>query len=215
MNAEQKQRAKDLIAAWKSTTYALHADHMAALLQELAEEPEPEPVLVVETEPGYWNRGHYCEGTKSYIDPTKVWGLPVGTKLYTAPPHQSEHHLEMVNTPAPSVPDVANTFKRRAEEIVAMAMNRDNYAETNRLSAALIMDIANAAAAPTPAEAPADVALDAELVKLLELAGYELNACQDAIQLRGGFDPAYVKDAQAVLKKIDAVIERDKLKGQS
>lgn len=117
----------------------------ADLLQELVEAPEPEPVLVVETEPGYWTRGHYCEGTKSYIDPTKVWGLPVGTKLYTAPPapsvpetepvayatgyyagclsiatidgrvlptgtalyaappHQSEQHLEMVNTPARGV----------------------------------------------------------------------------------------------------------------
>lgn len=47
---------------------------------------EAEPVLVVETEPGYWNRGHYHEGSKSYIDPTKVWRLPAGTKLYTAPP---------------------------------------------------------------------------------------------------------------------------------
>lgn len=62
-------------------------------------------------------------------------------------------------------------------------------------------------------EPPADLVRDAELVKLLELAGYELSACQAAIQLRGGFDQAYVKDAQAVLKKIDAVIERDKPKG--
>ena len=72
--------------------FYLKKDHMAALLQEMVNTSEAEPVLVVETEPGYWNRGHYCEGTKSYIDPTKVWGLPVGTKLYTAPP-------------APSVPD--------------------------------------------------------------------------------------------------------------
>ena len=66
--------------------FYLKKDHMAALLQEMVNTSEAEPVLVVETEPGYWNRGHYCEGTKSYIDPTKVWGLPVGTKLYTAPP---------------------------------------------------------------------------------------------------------------------------------
>ena len=86
MNEEQKQRAVESLAAWRATAYALHADRMADLLQELVDAPEAEPVLVVETEPGYWTRGHYCEGTKSYIDPTKVWGLPVGTKLYTQPP---------------------------------------------------------------------------------------------------------------------------------
>jgi hypothetical protein len=52
----------------------------------------------------------------------------------------------------PSVPDVANTFKRRAEEIVAMAVNRENYAKINRTIADLVTDIANAAEAPTPAE---------------------------------------------------------------
>ena len=147
MNEEQKKRATELLAAWRATAYALHGDAMADLLQEMVEAPEPEPVLVVETEPGYWSRGHYYEGTKSYIDPTKVWGLPVGTKLYTAPPapsvpetepvayatgyyagclsiatvdgrvlpagtalyaappHQSEQHLEMVNTPPPKLSD--------------------------------------------------------------------------------------------------------------
>ena len=69
---------------------------VAGVLQELVDAPEAEPVLVVETEPGYWNRGHYCEGTKSYIDPTKVWGLPVGTKLYTAPPAPSVPETEPV-----------------------------------------------------------------------------------------------------------------------
>jgi len=90
MNAEQKQRAKDLIVAWKSTAYALHADRMAALLQELVEAAEVEPALVVEVEPDYWHRGHYCEGSKPYINPLEVWKLPVGTKLYTVPPAQSE-----------------------------------------------------------------------------------------------------------------------------
>lgn len=49
-----------------------------------------EPVLVVEREPDYMNRGHYHEGTKPYIDPTKVWGLPIGTKLYAAPAAQQQ-----------------------------------------------------------------------------------------------------------------------------
>ena len=49
---------------------------------------EQEPVLVVEKEPDYMSRGHFYTGTKPYIDPTKVWSLPVGTKLYTTPPPQ-------------------------------------------------------------------------------------------------------------------------------
>jgi hypothetical protein len=165
---------------------------MAGFLQELVDAPATEPVARVT---GYY-AGHLSIAT---VD-GRV--LPAGTALYTAPPHQSEHHLEMVNTPAPSVPDaelvtvprellgaasyaikknlpapkileqlrryalggvaaptpapsvpdVANTFKRRAEEIVAMAVNRENYAKINRTIADLVTDIANAAEAPTPAE---------------------------------------------------------------
>ena len=40
MNAEQKQRASDLLSAWRATAYALHCDRMADLLQELADAPE-------------------------------------------------------------------------------------------------------------------------------------------------------------------------------
>jgi hypothetical protein len=50
--------------------------------------PKQEPVLVVEKEPDYMSRGHFHEGTKPHIDPTKVWALPIGTKLYTAPPQR-------------------------------------------------------------------------------------------------------------------------------
>jgi hypothetical protein len=59
--------------------------------------PEVEPALVVEVEPDYWSGGHYYEGSKPHISPLKVWKLPVGTKLYTAPP-------------APSVPDGLQTI---------------------------------------------------------------------------------------------------------
>lgn len=45
-----------------------------------------QPVLTVITEPDYFSRGHFYEGKKPYIDQTLVWKLPVGTKLYTAPP---------------------------------------------------------------------------------------------------------------------------------
>ena len=84
MTAEQKQRAADLLAAWRATAYALHADRMADLLQELVDAPEAEPVARV--------TGYYA----GYLSIAPVDGLvlPTGTALYTAPT-------------APSVPDVA------------------------------------------------------------------------------------------------------------
>jgi len=47
--------------------------------------PHGEPVLVVEKEPDYMSGGHFHTGTKPHIDPTKVWSLPIGTKLYIHP----------------------------------------------------------------------------------------------------------------------------------
>ena len=49
---------------------------------------QAEPVLVVEKEPDYMSRGHFYEGSKPFIDPTLVWKLPIGTKLYTTPPRR-------------------------------------------------------------------------------------------------------------------------------
>jgi hypothetical protein len=60
----------------------------AALAQE-----EQEPVLVVEQEPDYMSRGHFYEGSKPFIDPTEVWKLPIGTKLYTNPPRREWQSL--------------------------------------------------------------------------------------------------------------------------
>ena len=54
-------------------------------LRERLAQPMQEPVLVVEREPDYWSGGHFHQGTKPHIDPTKVWRLPIDTKLYTAP----------------------------------------------------------------------------------------------------------------------------------
>ena len=62
-----------------------------ALLQKIKSNPprreteqeQAEPVLVVEKEPDYMSRGHFYEGSKPFIDPTEVWKLPIGTKLYT------------------------------------------------------------------------------------------------------------------------------------
>ena len=44
-----------------------------------------EPVLTVEREPDYWSGGHFYEGSRPHINPTKVWSLPIGTELYTHP----------------------------------------------------------------------------------------------------------------------------------
>jgi len=215
-----KERAKAAVRAWEDAGHADATETLAAveLLREIANAPEAEPVLVVKVEPDYWHRGHYCEGSKPYINPRKVWKLPVGTKLYTAPP-------------APSVQDglreAVSNLTTELEELIAetsgvygLHLNGDvspweeilEGGRFERISSLHIVQNLLSAQQPEP---PADLVREAELVKLLELAGYELNACQAAIQSRGGFDQAYVKDAQAVLKKIDAAIERRKLKGQS
>ena len=97
MNEEQKAIAEDIFYMFDqghiAPVEALNA--MAALLQELVDAPEPEPVARV--------TGYYA----GYLSIETADGrvLPAGTALYAAPPHQSEHHLEMVNPPAPSVPD--------------------------------------------------------------------------------------------------------------
>ena len=64
-----------------------------ALRAALAQQEQAEPVLVVEKEPDYMSRGHFYEGSKPFIDPTEVWKLPIGTKLYTAPPRRDWQRL--------------------------------------------------------------------------------------------------------------------------
>ncbi|MBS3185410.1 hypothetical protein JIQ88_10350 [Pseudomonas sp. PCH44] len=54
----------------------------------------------------------------------------------------------------------------------------------------------------------AEGALQEELVQALRLVRKELDACQRVIHYAGGFDPAYVNDAQAALKVADAVLEK-------
>lgn len=68
--------------AWKETAKVLPQLHRAA-----AKAQQIQPVLTVEKEPDYWSGGHFYEGTKSWINPTKVWALPIGTKLYADSNH--------------------------------------------------------------------------------------------------------------------------------
>ncbi|MGN8030923.1 hypothetical protein ACTJKS_15115 [Pseudomonas sp. 22189] len=50
--------------------------------------------------------------------------------------------------------------------------------------------------------------LHEELVAALKLTRENLRACQATIHLAGGFDPAYVNDAQAAMAVADAVLAR-------
>jgi hypothetical protein len=49
-----------------------------------------------------------------------------------------------------------------------------------------------------------------ELVEALAECRRELHACQAVIHLAGGFDPEYVKGAQAAIKRADAVLTKAK-----
>lgn len=50
--------------------------------------------------------------------------------------------------------------------------------------------------------------LQEELVYALRLARKELDACQRVIHYAGGFNPAYVSDAQTAIKYADAALEK-------
>ncbi|MGO1210309.1 MAG: hypothetical protein ACTMIS_25690, partial [Pseudomonas putida] len=54
----------------------------------------------------------------------------------------------------------------------------------------------------------AEGALQEELIQALRLACKELDACQRVIHYAGGFDPAYVNNAQAALTVADAVLDK-------
>lgn len=89
MNAKQKQRALTAVDMWNSSDNCSlreyqAGDRMAALLQELVDTPEPEPVAYVT---GYNN------GYPTIAPINSALCMAIGTALYSAPP-------------APSVPDV-------------------------------------------------------------------------------------------------------------
>jgi hypothetical protein len=88
-----------------------------ALRAALAQE-EHEPVLVVEKEPDYMSRGHFYEGSKPFIDPTEVWKLPIGTKLYTAPPGREWQGLteEEIDRWTPEIHPVIRAIEQALKE---------------------------------------------------------------------------------------------------
>jgi len=171
MTPEQKQQAKQLIADWtnvsKTSTPAvwfLNGDCMAGFLQELVKAPEPEPVAwqvrngwasVAIFEPVAYVTGVYGgHTTVAPIDAAQV--LRVGMALYTAPPAPSvPDGWKLV--PVEPTPEPFGYFK-------AEPFGWTDCAETDDGAIALF----DAPPAPTPAEAPADVARDAELLRKLK-----------------------------------------------
>ena len=180
MTPEQKHRAAELLSAWRATAYALHADRMADLLQELVDAPEPEPVARV--------TGYYA----GYLSIATVDGrvLPAGTALYLAPPAPSvPDGWKLV--PVEPTPEPFGYFK-------AEPFGWTDCAETDDGAIALF----DAPPAPTPAEAPADVARDAERLDWLlrNLPGDALRYCVGVL--------SDTSDGKEFREAIDAAIER-------
>ena len=213
MNAEQKKVALECIRLWGSEDLSDCAgDQMAALLQELVNAPEPKPVARV--------TGYYA----GYLSIATVDGrvLPAGTALYAAPPHQSEHHLEMVNTPAPIVPDgwriVPYTPTVQMLERAAYAVNNRPQPSKYEPSAtpAIIFWTAMlnyAPEAPTPAEAQADVARDAERLDWLDERNAPHGLGWEIIQMPAGNVHIHTLTGDkakfgSIRDAIDAAIER-------
>ena len=190
MNAEQKKRIAHEINNWNNAAKTILCTdigaRMANILQELVDAPEPEPVARV--------TGYYA----GYLSIATVDGrvLPAGTALYAAPPHQSEHHLEMVNTPAPSVPvepmeNIAlNEWLDKTEwmqkeintfPVSSLGMHR---ADVMRLEIERLRKLLSAA--PTPAEAPADVARDAARLDWLDERNAPHGLGWEIIQMSAG-----------------------------
>ena len=66
MNAEQKQRAAELISSWNAQYPEYVGDRMAALLQEMVDAPETEPVgyLYTNVQPGEYHISEYDDDYK-------------------------------------------------------------------------------------------------------------------------------------------------------
>lgn len=159
MNAEQKQRAQEAKQYWRASFDKddVHnaGQKMAALLQELIDAPEPEPV-------GYTNETELDYVRKYEALPVSGTFWPTSDEdacvaLYTAPPanNQSEQQLEMVNAPAPSVPDGWRPF---LTDVITAAGLLEHGKRDKGLAGRIGKFAFDAMrAAPTPAEPPTDL----------------------------------------------------------
>lgn len=140
--------------------------------------------------------------------------LPADAKIclavYTAEKPESDIVLK---DPSASLDEVVSTLRRRG-----LSIDGDNAYKRDLLDAvvgALALGAQNSN--PPPAGhwgqrfwdiGREERGLHEELVAALKLNRENLRACQATIHLCGGFDPAYVNDAQAAMKIADAVLAK-------
>ena len=181
MTADQKQRANGLLSAWRATAYALHGDRMAALLQELVDAPEPKSCGWIRAIDEAMVTHHL--GVADIADDYEAAKKKLNTLLCL---NQDIGEYFSAKAPAPSVPD---GWKHDCAGILANDVELwvDSCPHCGK---------PRPAAAPTPAEAPADVARDAARWQML---------------------PAFLEEFQIpylqLVDKIDTAIEREILGG--
>ena len=140
--------------------------------------------------------------------------LPADAKIclavYTAEKPESDIVLK---DPSASLDEVVSTLRRRG-----LSIDGDNAYKRDLLDAvvgALALGAQNTNPPPSDHWATRfweigreERELHEELVGALRLTHENLRACQATIHLAGGFDPAYVNDAQAAMKIADEVLAK-------
>lgn len=141
--------------------------------------------------------------------------LVPGAKLTLAiyVPGEPEQDIVLMG-PGAAADEVVNTLRRRA----ALSLDGDNTYKRGVCDVAVGAMAAGKQNNNPPPEGSwgqrfwdigrAEGAQQEELVHALRLARKELDACQRVIHYAGGFDPAYVNDAQAAIKIVDAALEK-------
>lgn len=140
--------------------------------------------------------------------------LPAGAKLCLAIYTPEKPELDIVlQDKGLDLNEVVSTLRRRG-----LSVDGDNTYKRDLLDAvvgALALGAQNSN--PPPAEhwgqrfwdiGREERGLHEELVAALKLNRENLRACQATIHLCGGFDPAYVNDAQAAMKIADEVLAK-------
>lgn len=140
--------------------------------------------------------------------------LPAGAKLCLTVYTPEKPELDIVlQDKGLDLNEVVSTLRRRG-----LSIDGDNAYKRDLLDAvvgALALGAQNSN--PPPAEhwgqrfwdiGREERELHEELVAALKLNRENLRACQATIHLAGGFDPAYVNDAQAAMKVADAVLAK-------
>lgn len=176
MNAEQKERAIQLITTWRTRSIttrpdesAVYGDCMTDILQELVDAPEPDPFGYFKAEPFGWTD---CAETDDGA-----------IALFAAPPAQSVPVEPMENIALNEWLDKTEWVQKELNKfpVSSLGMHR---ADVMRLEIERLRKLLAAAPtpesqtglpfggfidaiAPTPAEAPADVARDAERWRML------------------------------------------------